>query len=356
MDERPPRFYEFGAFRLDADKRLLWRGGETVPLVPKAFDVLMASVWRGAAVEENSLNVNVSALRKAFGERPHEHRFIVTVPGVGYKFVADVCEVRDEPAGWAASTGGNGAGDFTSATEAKTETASRSEETSGRGAAGSRLRRREARRHRGWRAAIAVGVVALSVAGFIAIRRRDRPDAVADRPAPFQTTKALRLTTSGNATGAAISPDGKYVVYELDEGGKKSLWLRQVDVASALRLTAPDAADHYGLTFSRDGNYIYYLVNESGLLVLYQMTVLGQAAKRLIENVGNSVSLSPDGRRIAFFRQPKEEPNRHELLLANADGRGNMFSPCVRSPTPSAGSPIPGRRGLPTGNQSPASP
>ena len=107
--ESSPRFYEFGEFRLDAGKRLLRRGDETVPLTPKAFDVLlslvrrhgrvvtkdelMAGVWPGTAVEENSLNVNVSALRKVFGERPHEHRFIVTVPGVGYEFVAETREV-----------------------------------------------------------------------------------------------------------------------------------------------------------------------------------------------------------------------------------------------------------------------
>ncbi|HKC65150.1 MAG TPA: winged helix-turn-helix domain-containing protein, partial [Pyrinomonadaceae bacterium] len=105
-------FYEFGEFRLDPAKRLLWRAAETVPLMPKAFDVLLAlvrrhgrvvtkdelmtSVWLDTVVEENSLNVQVSALRKAFGERPQEHRFIVTVPGVGYEFVAEVREVYDE--------------------------------------------------------------------------------------------------------------------------------------------------------------------------------------------------------------------------------------------------------------------
>jgi TolB-like protein/DNA-binding winged helix-turn-helix (wHTH) protein/cytochrome c-type biogenesis protein CcmH/NrfG len=103
-----PRFYEFGVFRVDAEKRLLWRDGTTVALVPKAFDLLlvlvrghgqvltkdelMTSVWRDTVVEENSLNVNVSTLRKLLGEKPHEHRFIVTVPGIGYKFVADVEE------------------------------------------------------------------------------------------------------------------------------------------------------------------------------------------------------------------------------------------------------------------------
>ncbi len=106
MNEQIPQFYQFGEFRLDASKRLLSRNGKSVALMPKAFDVLltlvqnrgqvvtkddlMASVWRDTLVEENSLNVNVSALRKIFGEKPNEHRFIVTVPGVGYEFVADV--------------------------------------------------------------------------------------------------------------------------------------------------------------------------------------------------------------------------------------------------------------------------
>jgi|SRR5256714_2053377 len=99
--------YEFGEFRLDAGKRLLLRGGgEVVPLTPKVFDTLlylverggvvvdkdelMRVIWPDTVVEENNLNQNVSALRRALGESRGEHRYIVTVPGRGYRFVADV--------------------------------------------------------------------------------------------------------------------------------------------------------------------------------------------------------------------------------------------------------------------------
>jgi TolB-like protein/DNA-binding winged helix-turn-helix (wHTH) protein/Flp pilus assembly protein TadD len=98
--------YEFGAFRLDATKRLLYRDGEAVPLTPKAFDILLALVqnrqqvvektelmqriWPDSFVEEGNLTQNISILRKALGESPHEHRFIVTVPGRGYQFVASL--------------------------------------------------------------------------------------------------------------------------------------------------------------------------------------------------------------------------------------------------------------------------
>lgn len=110
--------YEFGDFRLDAAKRLLLRGGVIVQLTPKALDVLvmlvsrqgqivgkdelLRHVWPDTIVEENNLNVNVSLLRKTLGEKPNDHRFIVTVPGLGYQFVAEVrfaggVDVRIQP-------------------------------------------------------------------------------------------------------------------------------------------------------------------------------------------------------------------------------------------------------------------
>ena len=99
--------YEFDSFRIDAGKRLLWNGGgEPIPLTPKVFDTLfylvenagkviekdelMSAIWPDTIVEENNLNKNISALRQILGEKRGEHRFIATVPGRGYKFVADV--------------------------------------------------------------------------------------------------------------------------------------------------------------------------------------------------------------------------------------------------------------------------
>ncbi|HJQ24180.1 MAG TPA: winged helix-turn-helix domain-containing protein [Blastocatellia bacterium] len=111
MAEARQRVYEFGGFRLDAVKRLLWREGEPVPLTSKSFETLLAlvesrgeildkeallnRVWPDTVVEEKNLTINISALRKALGESPQEHRYIVTVPGRGYRFVAEVRDVTD---------------------------------------------------------------------------------------------------------------------------------------------------------------------------------------------------------------------------------------------------------------------
>ena len=107
------RFYQFGPFRVDAEKRLLLREGEIVPLSPKAFDRLLALVehhgevvgkdelmemlWPDSDVEESNLAHHISALRKTLGESPNERRYIITVPGTGYRFAADVKETGEPP-------------------------------------------------------------------------------------------------------------------------------------------------------------------------------------------------------------------------------------------------------------------
>src|SRR6266498_3595233 len=106
--------YEFGPFRVDMRERRLLRDGQVVPLRPKVFDVLLVlvqnggrflskaelikRVWRDTVVEEGNLARNISTLRNALGERPSEAKFIETVPWQGYRFVAAVKELTDEPA------------------------------------------------------------------------------------------------------------------------------------------------------------------------------------------------------------------------------------------------------------------
>jgi DNA-binding winged helix-turn-helix (wHTH) protein/TolA-binding protein len=98
--------YEFGPFRVDPEKELLLRAGEPVPLTPKAFQVLlvlvrsnkevvtkdnlMKTVWPDTFVEEANLSRNIFMLRKALGEAPQDHQYILTVPGRGYRLAESV--------------------------------------------------------------------------------------------------------------------------------------------------------------------------------------------------------------------------------------------------------------------------
>lgn len=99
--------YAFGDFRLDPQNRTLRLGEEPVALTPKAFEVLllliqrsgqvvsktelMRAVWPDSFVEESNLTQTVFTLRKALGET-REQRYILTVQGRGYRFVAEVTE------------------------------------------------------------------------------------------------------------------------------------------------------------------------------------------------------------------------------------------------------------------------
>jgi len=101
--------YEFGPFLLDTAERVLLRDCEPVLLTPKAFEILtvlvrhsghlvekdelMRNVWPDAFVEEANITQHVSTIRKALGEGTDDHRYIETVPRLGYRFVANVREL-----------------------------------------------------------------------------------------------------------------------------------------------------------------------------------------------------------------------------------------------------------------------
>ena len=114
MSVQEKHLYQFGPFCLDRVKRRLAREGELVKLNPKAFETLLVlveqrgktiekdellnKVWRDTVVEENNLNQSITALRKSLGDSREKSEYIATVPGVGYRFVAEV-RVVEAPAG-----------------------------------------------------------------------------------------------------------------------------------------------------------------------------------------------------------------------------------------------------------------
>jgi len=108
--------YEFGPFRLDPGERRLSREGQPITLRAKIFDTLCVlidahghlvdkdelihCVWPDAVVEEGNLAHNISVLRKTLGEPATGQKYVETVPGRGYRFVAEVSEIQREPRPW----------------------------------------------------------------------------------------------------------------------------------------------------------------------------------------------------------------------------------------------------------------
>lgn len=98
--------YRFGWFVLDPKRRTLTCKESLVPLTPKTFDVLaflvqnpnrvvtkrelLETVWAGSFVEEGVLTQYIFQLRKVLAKDSEDNRWIVTIPGKGYQFTADV--------------------------------------------------------------------------------------------------------------------------------------------------------------------------------------------------------------------------------------------------------------------------
>ncbi len=112
MSNTGKQFYEFGPFLVDPSQNLLLRNKQPVPLHPKAFDTLlvlvqrsetvvlkddlMKAIWPDSFVEESNLTQNIFVLRRALGDTVEGHRYIITVPGRGYRFTEKVRIISEE--------------------------------------------------------------------------------------------------------------------------------------------------------------------------------------------------------------------------------------------------------------------
>ena len=148
-----------------------------------------------------------------------------------------------------------------------------------------------------------------------------KPHLANKQPTFLQNMQVTQITTNGKSRDAVISPDGKYVAYVMDDGGRQSLWLRQVATASNVQVVAPAEVTYQGMAFSHDGNYVYYnMWDRKGVGEIYQVPALGGAPPRkIIHDVMPGIVVSPDDRRLAYIRGYAQE-NTSSLLIANVDG------------------------------------
>lgn len=136
-------------------------------------------------------------------------------------------------------------------------------------------------------------------------------------PESFETMKFEKLTYSGDVASeqAAVSPDGKYFAYVQEVAGEESLWVKQTQTDSNVRIIGPTAKRYNGLTFAPDANYVYFTVIEKeGTSSLYQVPVLGGPTRKIASEAKGPIAFSPDGQSILFVR------DETQLFCSNADG------------------------------------
>ena len=137
----------------------------------------------------------------------------------------------------------------------------------------------------------------------------------------FQRVTFKGLTIVGSASAAAISPDGKFISYAVNENGKYSLWTKAIATGSAVQIVPPSELNITTTTFSTDGDYVYYVVRYKDFrTVLYRIPVLGGKPSQMQPDVGNDVSsFSPDGRQFAFVRA-SPDLTESQLYVAATEG------------------------------------
>lgn len=345
--------YEFGTFRLEVAERRLTQDGAVVPLSPKLFDALLLLVenhgrllekdelirtlWPDSFVEEGNLTHYISQLRKALGADVSGQSLIETVPKRGYRFVAEVREVRAEMPIRQSAGGGifgestgierraeamplNGSNETDSAwlDWQEAEPAARAVEPLPLSSETVQPLPVPAR----FRAVplVILGLAVLSL-GYAAYRWSTRAASSARFAADFQKMRPVKLTTNSSVLHLALSPDGKYLASVQRDGLKRGLWLNQTNAANGVQLVPPAEVAYRGVTFAPDGTQLYYVTFEKGSLVgkLYQIPALGGTPRMMLEDVDSPVAFAPDGRQICFIRN---DPAQHTsaLLVANSDG------------------------------------
>jgi len=341
---------------------------------------LMEAVWPQTFVEESNLAANVSLLRKILGVQEDGTPYIETISRRGYRFAAEVTEIPDgteefllrrrtrtriitteEDDGTPAVVNKTTLSHQTNvahvaeigkhdsvyqAANGGIVTAGRLSETMAigqRSAPSSEIERQlgtsqapiilnELRSNRRGPVLAIIGLLVLVVGGSVFMWQRFAGRQVAG---PARTMKIAKLTSGGRVNNAviagstSISPDGKFVVFALTEGGRQSLWMQQVLTGSNVQIVAPAEGGFLGTTISPDSEFVYYVWGDhyvwadkdSPRDVLYQVPVLGGTPRKVLTGVNSPITLSPDGRRFAFVRN-LEDQSGSSLMVANSDGSG----------------------------------
>jgi DNA-binding winged helix-turn-helix (wHTH) protein/Tol biopolymer transport system component len=356
MTRQGKHLFEFGPFRVDSHLRILLRDGQLVSVPPKAFDILltlienrdklvlkedlMKAVWPDAFVEESNLTQNIFVLRRILREAAGENGFIVTVPGRGYGFAAEVKSVWEEQGQEEAAVDNPSQPRIAIEEEARLEGKDKDKNNDTRSTILLR---------------ITVGLCALLVALAVGF-------AVVAPPAPPRVLQVRQITQSGR-----IEPWGKVLtdgarlyfterrggvgtlaevpvaggdpkaiptsvpslaVYDIDPSSSRllignqgpdfdqPLWVVSTEGGSARRVG--DVLASEGTIWSRDGHSILYTHDAH----VYRASEQGSEVAQLLSVPGYifSLRLSPDGRLLRFTVQDSNS-GVNSLWEASADGR-----------------------------------
>lgn len=308
----------FGEFELDTIHRHLLQDGETIALHAKAFDLLtflvqnngrivskeeiLNTVWEGNFVEESNLVVQISNLRKTLGETKNSPRFLVTIPGKGYQFVANTNEKKLIIGSHTVS-------------ELKIEHEEKVIEQK------LNLPKKEVPKRK-WLVVAAIFGLLILTTGTIGFWSSQQIDAKKNLAFSWVNQKAKietrQLTAKGNLDVAAISPDGTLYAFTNEGSERSGLWVAGINGSKEIEVIPPTSINFNGLTFSPDGLFIYYVARDekNRQSSLFRVPTFGGLSEKILKNVCCSPTFSPDGKRVGFVRIDSEK-KQSAMIIAN---------------------------------------
>lgn len=317
--EQIPEFYAFDSFIVDAGKSILLRDSQVVPLTPKAFEILLVlvrnpgrvlkkeelleQVWPDAFVEENNLARNISSLRKALGEGPAEHKYIVTLPGQGYRFVAEVRRLDSPNRPFIRSLI-----ESVPAEPAKPEPSTTVHEE---------LVRAEPAKAKPHWISLAAVCICLTLALFVGAYFLFQRWLQSSQTTPPQR-KLWQLTfEAGLETEPSWSPDGRFVAYSSDQSGNFDIWVRSVGEGNSVQVTSSQSHD-WQPNWSPDGlSLVFRSEREGG--GLFVVPALGGSERKLC-SFGYRPRWSPDGSQVLFYSSAFPGAVKSKAYLVSANG------------------------------------
>ena len=133
---------------------------------------------------------------------------------------------------------------------------------------------------------------------------------------------SLTLTNGVEVLAAAITPDGMYFAYHEPEGKLNRIWLQQTGHATKREIVPASETIPLAMTFTPDGQYLYFVASDNigETASLYRIPTLGGPVTKIMSYIQTSVSFSPDGREMVYYRLDKDGAR---YVIRSSDGSGD---------------------------------
>jgi len=324
--------FQFGPFELDRGRLELRRRGVRIRLPVSRLRLLLllvtrrgelvtrdeiaACLWKDTQSVDivGGINTAVNHLRSQLGDDPTSPKYIETVIGAGYRFVANIEEVATP--------------DAAPPQPSAPPPAQEVELTSLPVAISISDSRPPARRRRRV-PLVASAVVVLAGLSFYLFEV-----SAFHRPAAQTDVRLARVTDSGDIECADISPDGNYLTFMRADGGSRGVFLKQLSTGHLVQLASLGTNECLGLAFSPDGNFVYFAQKdrEQPGGELDKVPFLGGKPTVLLAEISGPPAVSPDGRRVAFVRSTLATHGQDGVVVASLDGSGERVLASYAAP------------------------